>query len=80
MGVLGVAFRKGHGRPRGYFRLERCRVNPIRVETLHDDLRLVRETLDGSTINDYVGRCDRFALIQLPDMQLVDGFDSRNLT
>lgn len=71
--------RESHGVHRGYFRLKRGRVNPISVETLHDDLRPVRETLNGSTVNDYVGRCDGFALIQPPYVQLVDRFDSGNL-
>lgn len=54
-------------------------MDAVGVETFHDDLRLFREALNGSTVNDYVGRCDRFALVEAPDVQLMDRFNTRNL-
>lgn len=46
------------------------------MQALHDDSCLVREVLDGSTVDNDMGRGDGLVLVEAPDVQLMDGLDT----
>lgn len=49
------------------------------MKTLHDDFSFLCEALDSLCVNNYVSRSDGLVLIESPDMQLMNRFNTRDL-
>lgn len=67
------------GERRKNFWLKGCRMNPIGVQTFHDNLGLFCKVVDRSIIDNNVGRCNRLSLVKTPNVQFVYRFNAGNL-